>query len=331
MDNRFEQLKEFLLISAKSQNISNFWGNQIEGYKIDATKKDWVRLAERRVEGREKHSFGFRKGKISFLDYARFASLKVFAKLARLQFSLLGEGYHEHARALYFLWRRGLYPEYKDFLASFDVESAMSQARYFWYMKVLKRKQQQLFPHGMRSVLEIGAGAGGFALFCIKEFPIERYVIVDLPEMLGHAAFQFIKYTDWDIVYPHQIKNFDATRTVYLLTPEQAGMLPDSFFDASFNFWSFSEMRQSDIRKYIEHIYRAGKAHSVFYNVNYILAVREKNGDISHNNPLFFPYRPDDNVVIYSIDEFHHETRSVFGLRNPTLAMMRLAIINPEK
>ncbi|MBI4114615.1 MAG: putative sugar O-methyltransferase [Candidatus Niyogibacteria bacterium] len=330
MDPRFAKLKAYLTICPQSKKLSYFWQNRIPLYQFDVSGADWLSRIKKKVRGQEGNdTFGFADRRTFFLfDYIRFFLLRLQARYARMKRALFGEWHDENVRALYFLWSRGVYKEYQDFIHSLDIAATFPSSRYFWYLKFLELKSKRFMPQEPMNIFEIGAGAGGFAIFCFRKFPIARYVIIDLPEMLGHAAYQFITYTDKKIIYPHEIKDFDQINTVYLLTPDQSHLLPARFFHMSFNFRSFGEMKKEHIENYFHHIYRCGKANSIFYNVNHHLILKEPTGEVSNNNPLLFPYHQKDRVLYWGLDEFHHQTRTIVGLRKPTMTILRLAVIN---
>ena len=80
---------------------------------------------------------------------------------------------------------------------------------------------------------------------------------------------------------------------------------------------------------YIDLIYNAGRAGSLFYNVNRRQpALPLRDGGTLDNNPLLYPYRTDDDVLVWEDDPFQHVTRGKFG-KHPTVTITRAAVIRP--
>lgn len=237
----------------------------------------------------------------------------------------------EHAQALAFLRGRGLLQRYEIFLNELGIESSMATARFFYYFVFFERKVKKvdLLPVGNLRFLEIGAGAGNFALLCLRYLPVSMYIIIDLPEMLGNAAYQFLKYEpSTTIVYPHEAtkESFQtaASRMVILLTPDKIDLLPKDFFHANFNFTSFSEMVPAVIKRYFEILYDVTMPKGFFYHVNRHQLQRNKDRTLFENHPLLFPYRSNDEHIVWDVDDFHMETRFTPG-HVPTPTYMRLS------
>jgi hypothetical protein len=240
----------------------------------------------------------------------------------------------EHARAITFLKRTGYSGEYRAFIKKLGVGSDMQTARHYYYARMLGN----VFEHekagsSRKTFLEVGSGAGNFAVISFKLFAPKRYIIVDLPQMLAYAAYQVMRYApEVEIVYPQEWskEQFAAATgpTLFCLTPAQLTELSEHSVDVILNFTSFTEMDRGEIDRYFTELYRIGKSGSFFYNVNRWKKMNDREGRSYINNPFLLPYRADDVILHWGLDEFHHRTRG--GLDTiPTLAVARLARIKP--
>ncbi|TSC96841.1 MAG: hypothetical protein Athens071426_313 [Parcubacteria group bacterium Athens0714_26] len=313
------------------------WEDAIKSFNLYSVKNCSQKLdiIGKIVEGSE---FGFRSFYKKY--FTNFLFLKDFL-LARI--ILIGEKIsgtisnnritkYEHARALEFIKKKGLLFEYLEFIKSFGIKSEMQTIRYFYYLKNLNDVLEKQQIKGKLNFLEIGAGAGGFSLFCFKKISVFRYVIVDLPEMLGYAAYQILKYRpDLSVVYPDEFNEGlfgkENKPTVYFLLPKQIEYLPENFFNVILNFTSFSEMAPEEIIRYFSYIYKIGKQGAIFYNVNRVKQLSKKEEDgVIINNPLLFPYGNNDEILSFGTDEFHYATRTGIGVI-PTMTISRIARI----
>lgn len=316
------------------------WEDAIKSFNLYLTKDGLQRpdLIDKMVENSEYSFRQFHKNyftDFSFLkDFLLAKIIGVGEKISRIISSNRITKY-EHTRALEFIKKKGLLSEYLGFIKPFGIKSEMQVVRYFYYLKTLNDVLEKQQIKEKLNFLEIGAGAGGFSLFCLKKIPIFRYVIVDLPEMLGYAAYQILKHRpDLTIVFPNEFNEDlfgkENQPTVYFLAPKQIEYLPENFFNVILNFTSFSEMAPKEIIRYFSYIYKIGRKGAIFYNVNRIKQLPKKEGSKNViNNPLLFPYRNDDEVLSFRTDEFHYATRTGIGVI-PTMTISRIAIIKPN-
>lgn len=138
-----------------------------------------------------------------------------------------------------FLKKLGLWNDYKNTMQKYGFSNIASMANYY-YFQIFKKHCNP------KNVLEIGAGGGIFALFCLEHFPIETYTIVDLPEMLEVSKRMIVKYAPND---------FDKFR---FLTE-----VPDKSFDTCININSFAEMNEVIRLQYFSKL--TGKVFAVNY------------------------------------------------------------------
>ncbi len=229
-----------------------------------------------------------------------------------------GTGKMKEARGLHFLWQKGLVNEYLQILDKFKSSNVVAAAQNFWFFDEFRKADEKFKLFGKNAelnLLEIGSGGGLFALYLFEKYPIKSYTLVDLPEMLVVAKAEFKR------VRP------DLVPKVQFLKPEETGQLADKRFDGVFNFCSFTEMEQSEIKRYFDLIYKTAKPGAVFYNVNYDRFLEDRNGTITDNSSIFFPYSPSDKVLVWTKSEWHNVAKSTLAGPTP-FALLRIAKIN---
>jgi hypothetical protein len=159
---------------------------------------------------------------------------------------------------------------------------------------------------------------------------VRSYTIVDLPELLVHSAYTICKYVpDADLRFGSPAGDVprDAPAVFALLTPAEAAQLPDDSADLALNFNSFMEMDLEARDGYLELIYRAGRPGALFLNVNRRQrALPGRGGEAVDNNPLLYPYRATDRILLWEEDEFQTVTRMRPG-RLSSLAIVRAALL----
>lgn len=263
--------------------------------------------------------YGFRsrttKNQLRFYrDVARAYAVQVASKWT----AWTGSGKMKDARGLHFLWKKGLIKEYLQTLEKFNSSNIVAAAQNFWFYDVLRRADDKfkLFKDSKDlNFLEIGSGGGLFALYMFEKYPIKNYILVDLPEMLEVAKAEFKR------VRP------DLLSKVQFLKPDETGQLADKRFDGFFNFCSFTEMEQPEIKRYFDLIYKTAKPGAVFYNVNYDRFLENRDGTITDNSSIFFPYSPNDKILVWNISEWHNIAKSTLAGATP-FALLRIAKIN---
>jgi SAM-dependent methyltransferase len=199
------------------------------------------------------------------------------------------------------------------------VVSTMSTARHWYYA----RRLDELAAPGALDVLEIGAGAGNLAIFLARRGRVGSYTIIDLPEMLLASATTVVEHLAGASIG----FGADATAQFRFLGPSESDLLEPGSFDLCCNFNSFMEMDREQRDTYIDLIYRCARPGALFANVNRRQPrLQLRDGSTWDNNPLLYPYRPDDVVLEWEDDPFHGFTRAKF-LSRPSLAFFRAARI----
>ncbi len=116
------------------------------------------------------------------------------------------------------------------------------------------------------SLLEIGPGAGHFALFAREMIGVQQIVLVDLPETMCVSYFFLAQFLEPDqIVLPNEEISHETV--VRFCTPSQLESV-SGFFDLLVNVTSFQEMNQRLVRRYMHAIARLSAAGSVFACIN---------------------------------------------------------------
>ena len=146
--------------------------------------------------------------------------------------------------------------------------------------------------------------------------------------MLVHSAYAIQRHdTEADLRFntaPH------SAGYTFVADFQAAELLPPDAFDLCLNLNSFMEMDRQTRDDYLSLIYRSGRPGALFYNVNRRQpALPLRDGGTWDNNPLLFPYRTTDEVLVWEEDPFQTVTRGKWGVR-PTLAVTRAARIKPE-
>ena len=332
---RYAQFLRSVKELAEKEFESTHWGKAISAFDVYQYGGSPELSLQKIGEAVSESEFGFRTPKpTKFIWYTLQARMiRVLARLTRRLSDSRSRRY-KHVRALTFLRATPYFDAYQMFIKKLGVGSDMQTVRHYYYARTLgKTFEQENFDPSGKTFLEVGSGAGNFAVVSFKLFAPKRYIIVDLPQMLAYAAYQVMRYApEVEIVYPQEWskERFAAATgpTLFCLTPAQLTELSEHSVDVILNFTSFTEMDRDEINRYFTELYRIGKSGSFFYNVNRWKKMNDREGHSYINNPFFLPYRADDVVLHWGLDEFHHRTRG--GLDTiPTLTVARLARIKP--
>jgi hypothetical protein len=204
----------------------------------------------------------------------------------------------------------------------------MSSARHWWYARQIVELARATQGARPLDVIEIGAGAGNLAIFLTRMGIVRSYTIVDLPQMLVHSAYTVQRHVpDADLSF-NTAPQGQGSYT-FVADFRAAEVLGGGAFDIALNMNSFMEMDRQARDDYIELIYRTARPGALFYNVNRRQpALPLHDGGTWDNNPLLYPYRSDDEILIWEDDPFQTATRSGWGAR-PMLTVTRAAVIRP--
>lgn len=120
-----------------------------------------------------------------------------------------------------------------------------------------------------KSILEIGAGYGGFTYLTLNKFKETKYVILDILPSIYISAY-FLYKLGKKIILPNEFISFDqfmkSDNQILFIKPSQLKDIPDSSIDLSINMDSFIEMKELSIVYYLTHINRI--TNDYFYSNN---------------------------------------------------------------
>ncbi len=238
----------------------------------------------------------------------------------------------EHTVALQFLDSRGLLEEYLTLIESLRVRSSMSVARFFFYAREVAELAAEHLGAGPFNVLEIGAGAGNLAVLLHRMGLVRRWCDVDLPEMLVQAAFTVQKYVpDAGLSFNEPPAPGGPTAgRFHFVAPQHVGELPSASFDLVLNTNSFMEMDEDQRHGYLREVSRLARPGALFYNVNRLQLLPQRDGSVVESNPLLYPYDPRDRVVAWHLDPFQMSTRKGGGVEKFAITRAALAAGPPE-
>jgi putative sugar O-methyltransferase len=230
-----------------------------------------------------------------------------------------------HGRGLLLLAERGELDNYLEFLGRLGVRSSHRAAWNYWYLLELERLAARHGPARGLDIVEIGPGSGMLACFLYRRGLVRRYTMIDLAEMVVISGYTIARYCgDAALTFNELCPEEPAFS---LLSAQDAGQVPDECADLVLNVSSFMEMDRSVRDDYISLLYRASRPGALFYNVNRRQrALPQPDGDTFDNNPLLYPYRPDDRVLLWEEDDFQQAVRARFN-EVPSLAVKRAAIV----
>lgn len=142
--------------------------------------------------------------------------------------------------------------------------------RYGLYIDYLKQHDE--LTRANTTVMEIGAGWGGFAALVKNLLPTSRYIVLDIPTSLplqmsymhhlGHRKIVTLQSsaTGADVKELLRSSDFD----VLFILPHQIDLIPDAAVDLTVNLDSMVEMPLAAINHYMSHISRV--SHSFYAN-----------------------------------------------------------------
>lgn len=141
------------------------------------------------------------------------------------------------------------------------------------------------------SVMEIGAGVGGFALESFKH-GVKKYTIIDLPTTCVISAFFMSK-----ILSPDQIWLFGESGCQdcrFRWIPDYKAVEAKSEYDLIVNGNSFPEIEPRDQDRYIDYIFKWLSPGGIFYSANHesdMLGQRSVSLAVRHSKKLECVYR----------------------------------------
>jgi len=164
-----------------------------------------------------------------------------------------------------------------------------------------------------KTILEIGAGYGGFTYLTLNKFKKTKYVILDILPSTYISAY-FLHKLGKKIVLPNEFTNFDqfmeSDNQILFIKPSQIEDIPDNSIDLSINMDSFIEMKLLSIEYYLTHINRI--TNDYFYSNNYsnnlsynryIKKCKRLLGNFKHNrqDSIFMESAKEDEELVFNL------------------------------
>lgn len=204
-----------------------------------------------------------------------------------------------------FMKRLGLWDGYLRFCSSLGIAAdSFNTAQMFWISERILAIPS-LPKTGLR-VLEVGAGTGNLAIMLAKRAGAGPYVIVDLPEMLLYSS-RTVRHFLPDVPVrfaPPVDKNGTLTlpsEGFFFVPHQDADRLPADSFDLCININSFQEMLREQVADYLALFQRSARTGGHIVTSN-----RRKPMKGFDNNPLCYPYRPNE-VLLWETDPFMYD------------------------
>lgn len=325
---------------AGSYTPSLFWERQLAGLRESPAYANLEQLGAEAVEAMmASMRYGFTKLDAGTSEVSEDPDLRRAIELANILDVTAGrltaetlevdKETWEHARALCFLQRRRLLADYISFLTPLRVGSSMSVARHYFYARLVLALAREHCGEAGLDILEIGAGAGNLAAFLHTMGLVRSYCIVDLPEILLHSGYTISKYVPEALLAFEPPPATPQVGSYWFVVPQEIDRIHNGEFSLCLNFNSFMEMDTGTLNRYFQLMYRAARKNGLFVNVNRRQrSLPQRDGTVFDNNPLLYPYRSTDRVLVWEEESFQQATRSGFG-ELPSLAVLRAALVNP--
>lgn len=241
------------------------------------------------------------------------------------------EGAVGFSPTLFWLQQSGRLDEVLNFLDGVGISVTTSSVRNYLYARRIS-ELSEVHVGRPATILEIGGGAGQLAHFNRVLRPWKRYVLVDLPPMLGRL-YDYLRRKLPDATFTLNVWPDESPASqVIMLDSEHIDLVPDGVADIALNFNSFMEMDDEVRDRYIAFLYRALRAKGLFYNVNRRqLRMTRRDGSVFDSHPMLYPYRSDDRILEYDLDYVQQDVRSGLFRGYHGLPMSRIAIVKPSE
>ena len=163
-------------------------------------------------------------------------------------------------------------------------------------------------------ILEIGAGLGNLAISLYQNFNVNKYIIIDLDEMIKISS-NILKQR-----YPHinqyfindNTNNFEQDGFYFVSSDFNLSLIKFIDTDLVINIDSFQEMSSSQIDDYFKFIYNKLQKSTIFININRRKYLDEESFD---NNPLIYPYKINSKILSWKVDEFYDNVQNSVNVR----------------
>jgi hypothetical protein len=227
----------------------------------------------------------------------------------------------EHAQGVGFLRRQGVTADYVEFLDRHGLRSSMPMARFFWHSRMVGSLIKEHVSEPVR-VVEIGAGPAWMAVALNDLVDVGSYTSVELPQNIVQGAYVTARWLPDKPLHVGELGDGWS-----FVPPRLIHEIPDGSVDVVGNMSSFMEMDEAARDGYIAEAYRIGRPGALFFNVNRRQrALPQRDGSVFDNNPLLYPYRDTDRVLLWEEDWCQQAVRTAHQAV-PTLAIVRAALL----
>ena len=317
--NKFKEDWQNFLSNSKTDKKykSSMWANLVSDFQVF----DFDTLRKNILSGKKYRGYGFKllKDKNLILKFVLFCSyflikipLFLIQKFWVFRKKLIPPFLTEYPLNIIFLKKQNIYLDYLKSCNNLKIDpSSFNSTKCFYINNRLSsyfNKNIQL----KRNILEIGGGLGGLAITLIKNNNINKYLIVDFPEMLLHSSICLNHFfPDKDFFFVNANTTFEK-EGIYFVPVYNIHYIPSSFINISLNIDSFQEMSSDQIKNYIDLIQRVSVDGAIFTNIN-----RRKYLDIENfdNNPLLYPYFKSNKILTWETDDFFDQTSNLLKFR----------------
>ena len=138
--------------------------------------------------------------------------------------------------------------------------------RFGMYISFLREHGELTRSSGHQTVMEIGAGWGGFAALVKQLLPHTRYIILDIPSILPlqmsyvhHLGYKIITLRNASCETVKKVLCCSQFDFLFIL-PHEIGLLPDDAVNLTVNLDSMVEMPLASLKLYLSHIPRISRA-----------------------------------------------------------------------
>lgn len=260
------------------------------------------------------------------LDQSAAAVSDTKAAFQRVKHAALDGAVSYEFRLAYAYFRSvGLAEEFVDFCTKQGLFPDWVLARNFYYARNVVGLLKVAGLPRPASFLEVGAGSGAMAIMLYRMGVVRRFTIIDLPEMLAFAAYEFERHLPGVPIHFGPTGGPDEGFT--MVKPTEVDAI-DASVDFSMNFISFAEMEKRWVDLYFSTIYRLSRPGAVHYNVNRTHQnLHQSDGSHYYSHPLLYPYQADDDLLMWDSDPLQDVCRSWLLKRPRNPAYARAAML----
>jgi SAM-dependent methyltransferase len=326
MQKRWEAYGASIAEYSKQSDYSHLWANMIQDFgseyrgKQDFRKnfRDYGLNMDASMSGRTHEIFQLLVGGAAarFEELSTWLSRKPLSKLS--YWAAQAQGGKVRRRDVYderifrvwsFMRSQGI-----DFDSHFDALANSKRPKLtfntlktvYFYDKILSNLGKEIRGPDVR-FMEVGAGMGNLAILLAGTVSSFTYYVVDLPEMLmvlstelAHHLPNAVQRLPNEVKSHAQIDAMEGNQRFVLLTPAQAGLIPDESIDLAINIESFAEMNQPTANGYVNEINRSLKVGGHFFTANRESRIIDSPNELPQITSHWkYPFEDSDKVVLW--------------------------------